>query len=286
MAISKDWLCNLIQAFIQESPINSLGEDTEEKAWANPLIGFSNGADPLYKFYKKDIGDFILTPQEAFLQKFPQAKVEASDLTVLTWILPQTEATKMSQRKRTTFPSEKWMRAKVFGEEVNNKLRDIVVDSLSEQGYRAVAPVLRPEFREKFSEDYSYASTWSERHAAYAAGLGTFGLCDGLITPLGKAMRCGSVIVEGKIPPSKRPYSDHREYCLFFVDNSCTDCIDRCPVGAISEEGHDKGKCVEHLEKARKRAKERYGFGSDACGLCQVGVSCESGIPRSSSRNT
>ena len=38
------------------------------------------------------------------------------------------------------------------------------------------------------SEKYAYASTWSERHAAYAAGLGTFGLSDGLITAAGQGM--------------------------------------------------------------------------------------------------
>jgi len=36
------------------------------------------------------------------------------------------------------------------------------------------------------------ASSWSERHAAYAAGLGTFSLNDALITPKGIAHRLGS----------------------------------------------------------------------------------------------
>ena len=35
-----------------------------------------------------------------------------------------------------------------------------------------------------------------ETHAAHAAGLGTFGLCDGLITPIGKAIRVGSVVAK------------------------------------------------------------------------------------------
>jgi len=43
------------------------------------------------------------------------------------------------------------------------------------------------------SERFSYASSWSERHAPHAAGLGTFGLCDGLITAKGKAMRVSPV---------------------------------------------------------------------------------------------
>ncbi|MGV9169772.1 MAG: epoxyqueuosine reductase [Promethearchaeia archaeon] len=279
MEISGEWISKLIVDFIEDSPANSLGKDTEQKAWAEPLVGFSNGADPLYEFYKEDIGDFILTPHEVFLQKFPGAEVQASDLAIVTWILPQTETTKAAQREMTTFPSEQWMRAKVFGEKVNDKLREYVVNSLQDEGYRAVAPVLSSTFSEMFSEKYNYASTWSERHAAYAAGLGTFGLCDGLITPRGKAMRCGSVVVDIEIPPSNRPYSNHRAYCLYFADESCTECIDQCPVQAISEEGHDKDKCVHHLEQARGRAMERYGFGSDACGLCQVDVPCESGIP-------
>jgi epoxyqueuosine reductase len=279
MEVSGKWITNLIRDFIEHSPVNSLGKDSNKKAWAEPLVGFSNGADSLYDFYKKDIGDFFLTPHDAFVQEFPQSQVRASDLTVVTWILPQTDDTKAAQREMTIFPSEEWMRAKVFGERVNDMLRKYVVESLQDEGQQAVAPVLSPTFREIISEKYNYASPWSERHAAYAAGLGTFGLCDGLITPKGKAMRCGSVIVDVEIPPSERPYSNHRAYCLFFANESCTACIDQCPIQAISKEGHDKDVCVRHLEKAKTRAMKKYGFGSDACGLCQVDVPCESGIP-------
>lgn len=58
--------------------------------------------------------------------------------------------------------------------------------------------------------------TLSERHAAHAAGLGTFGLCDGLITPLGKAMRTGSVVVRAALPAKRSLYQDHRAYCLYY----------------------------------------------------------------------
>jgi len=49
--------------------------------------------------------------------------------------------------------------------------------------------MLSPPFKRETSEKYGYASSWSERHIAYVAGLGTFGFCDDLITPVGKAMR-------------------------------------------------------------------------------------------------
>jgi len=53
------------------------------------------------------------------------------------------------------------------------------------------------------SEGYTFASTWSERHAAHTFGIGTFGLCDGLITSRGKAMRCGSLVANIQIPSTK-----------------------------------------------------------------------------------
>src|SRR5690606_34805243 len=103
---------------------------------------------------------------------------------------------------------------------------------LESAGYPAVAPVLVEGWSWQTPEKYGFSSTWSERHAAYAGGLGTFGLCDGLITPRGKAMRTGSVIARVKIDPSPRPYSHHREYCLFFSRGSCLKCMERCPAGA------------------------------------------------------
>ena len=37
-----------------------------------------------------------------------------------------------------------------------------------------------------------------------------------------------------------RPYRDHHGYCLYFTHGTCGKCIDRCPTGAITKEGHDK----------------------------------------------
>ena len=140
--------------------------------------------------------------------------------------------------------------------------------------------MLAPAWGSRTSERYGFASTWSERHAAYASGLGTFGLCDGLITPAGKAMRVGSVVVRVEISPTTRPYTDHHAYCLFFAKGICGKCIERCPVGAISEAGHDKIKCRAHLRPTTSDyVQANYGFDGYGCGLCQTGVPCESKIP-------
>ena len=273
------WIEGVIKRFIDESPENTLRNEENDKAWANPLVGFSSGSDPLYEFYKADIGDFFLSPLDIFNRSFPEIQVAPNEITVISWILPQTEMTKTEQRKRIEFTGERWTRARLYGEEVNDKLRKHVVTTIMEAGFKAVAPLLSPLFKSEKSQRYGYASTWSERHAAYAAGLGTFGLCDGLITPVGKAMRCGSVIANIEIPPSKRNYTNHREYCLFYSNGTCGKCIQRCPVGAISETGHDKVKCRSFLDVTREYVKTAFNLNGYGCGLCQTRVPCESGIP-------
>lgn len=273
------WVEGIIKQFINTSPENTLKNRENERAWAEPLVGFSSGADPLYQFYKRDIGEFYLLPMEIFAQAFPEEKATPGQLTVISWILPHTETTKSEHRKQTRFPTERWARARIIGEEVNDKLRRHVASALLEAGHKAVAPALSPLWEARKSEKYLYASTWSERHAAYAAGLGTFGLCDGLITPKGKAMRCGSVIARIDIPPSKRPYNNYHAYCLHYAKGTCGECIDRCPAGAISEAGHNKAKCREYVDMTRQYVRTNYNFEGYGCGLCQTGVPCESGIP-------
>ena len=73
-------------------------------------MGFYGEMILLYGDYKKHVGSFHWTPLEIFKQTFPEAKVSAEDLTVISWILPQTEATKADTRKEKEFPPERWAR--------------------------------------------------------------------------------------------------------------------------------------------------------------------------------
>jgi ferredoxin len=269
-----------IKRFIK-SPENSMNKETGEPAWDLPLVGFSSGADPLYQFYKEDIGNFYLSPKELLAHNYPTVEFAPENITVVSWILPQTNATKVDQRKEIYFPSERWARSRIFGEEVNVKLRNHVSNVLKQVGIEALSPKFSPLNGRKLSDRYGIASTWSERHAAYTAGLGTFGLSDGLITPKGKAMRIGSVIAHTKIPPSNRPYTDHHAYCLFYRNGTCGECIKRCPIGAITEMGHDKILCQRYGDMCRQYLLRHYGLkGARGCGFCQTGVPCESRIPK------
>ncbi len=275
------WIEKTVKDFIETSPKNTLKNQNNDKAFELPLVGFSRGDDPLYEAYKDHVGPFYLTPWEIFVVTFRDFSIKFEELTVISWILPHNNITKVDNRKEEFYPSERWARARIFGEEVNEKLRKHMVASLESEGYRAVAPSLTPQFSIRISPKYGYASTWSERHAAYASGLGTFGLCDGLITSVGKAMRTGSIIAQIPVSPTPRPYADHHEYCLFFTQGVCGKCISRCPVGAITEAGKNKETCYKHLFPVTKDyVTSNYAFDGYGCGLCQTGVPCESKIPK------
>ena len=99
-------------------------------------------------------------------------------------------------------------------------------------------------------------------------------------TPLGKAMRVGSVVARLEIAPTPLPYDDHHAYCLYYTQGVCGRCIDRCPAGAITPAGHDKVACKAYIrQRAMPHIKRTYGFEGRGCGLCQTKVPCESKIP-------
>ncbi|NJC87650.1 MAG: epoxyqueuosine reductase [Desulfuromonas sp.] len=243
---------------------------TGEPYFDEPLVGFAAADDPLFSAYKEIIGDFHRTPGE----------ILDGAATVICWVLPITRATRESNRPETQWPSRSWALTRNHGETFNTLLRRHLVAWLAARGQRALAPQLAPEWRQLDDPRVGVASTWSERHAAYAAGLGTFSLNDGLITGHGISHRLGSVITDLVLPPTPRTTPDHRHNCLWYREGSCGLCIGRCPVGAISHAGHDKTICREYVYGTVPAAvAERYGVTQTGCGLCQTRVPCEAQVP-------
>lgn len=265
-----DWMADLSN--------NAIAPGSTLPAFDKPLVGYASGADPLFRFIQEDIGpEFYWTPKDAFRIACPDVAAEPEELSVIAWILPQTENTRRAHRQAGPLPSQEWSCARHYGERVNVGLREAVVRILQKSGYLAFAPALLPEWERHLSAKYSFASTWSERHAAHVCGLGTFGLSDGLITPAGKAVRVGSVIVRARFKPSPRQYDHHNEWCLFHAKGRCDACMKRCPAGAITASGHDKAKCRQYIRTvtAVHVEREQLGFRVNSCGLCQTGVPCE-----------
>jgi epoxyqueuosine reductase QueG len=271
---------NNIKSYINNSSNNSLGDKFNEKAISEPLVGFSKGSDPYYEKFKVDIGDFYWTPLEAFKKVYPEIEVTASELTVICWVMPYAENVKNDHNKDICYPAERLVRARINGEKVNLELGKYLKELLINCGYEALIPSRSPSWKVEKSEKYVVAANWSEKHAAFVSGLGTFGLSGALITKAGIAVRLASVIAKIPLQETKREYTKYNEYCLFYSKGVCKKCIERCPSKSISEKGHNKIRCKEHINKVVSNyMKEHYDTSVSPCGLCQTRVPCQSSIP-------
>jgi len=269
------YLTKEIKKFAATSELNRLPDSRDEPIFEEPLVQFADGDDPLFAEYKKIIDPVHLTPREALAQAYDKNPEELpSRLSVISWVLPITRRTRESNRPQKDVPSRAWSHTRWYGEKFNEALRSHVVGLITGKGYMAVAPFLQPFFASLTNEKGPY-SNWSERHVAYAAGLGTFSLSDGFITERGIAHRCGSVVTDMPLPVSPRTAESPYANCLFYVNQKCTACIPRCPADAITEQGHDKIRCQEYLHMDTAHLRDEYGVGVWGCGLCQTRVPCE-----------
>ena len=277
-------VANEIKSFVRDSPLNHLPTTDNDLIYSEPLVQYADGDDPIFNEYETIIDPAHLTPRKVLTQAYDKNPEEIpARLSVISWILPITEKTRISNRTETRVPSRLWSHTRWYGEMLNGKLREYLVTLLNDMGYLATAPFSQPYFK-TFSNEKGPYSNWSERHIAYAAGLGTFSLSDGFITEGGIAIRCGAVVTDLVLPKSPRvaegPYSN----CLHYAGVNCRACIKRCPADAISKAGHDKIKCQQYLQKIGY-SRESYASGYDneksiaGCGLCQTKVPCESENP-------
>ncbi len=264
-----------IRAFVRHSPLNLMPDSNGGSIFDQPLVQFADGDDSIFTEYKSIIDPTHLTPREALAMacgKNPEDLPER--LSVISWILPITSKTRESNRPQKDIPSRPWAYTRWYGEKFNEALRQHMVEVITDKGYLATAPFLQTYFKTMENEKGSL-SNWSERHIAYAAGLGTFSLSDGFITERGIAHRCGSVVTDMPLPANPRTAETPYSNCLFYVNKECRDCISRCPAGAITEQGHDKIKCRKYMYDEIAYIKQKYGVDVQGCGLCQTKVPCE-----------
>lgn len=263
-----DFVENSADNYISE-PIALSANAAGMKIFENPIFAFGSPDDQYFTLFKEPsvIGEHFTLPREWL----PEVK------TVISFFLPFTMAVKKSNRRNRSWPSEEWLHGRIEGQAFLNKLCIYLQQELIKEGYNSLVPSLDKRYwarmgpKTNASSEVSFTSNWSERHVAFACGLGTFGLSKGIITSQGMAGRIGSVLTQLYLPPDQRKYESIYEYC-----SMCGTCVKRCPVNAISiETGKNHPVCSAFVDKTMERHSPRYG-----CGKCQTGVPCESRIPK------
>jgi epoxyqueuosine reductase QueG len=241
--------------FVLNGPENFVADLGMIRIFDPPLVAVASAQDQFWERLKQPevVGPHHLSPTVWL----------SGARSVLSCFLPFTEPVRLANRSQG-WPATEWLYARYEGEEFNRSVRRFLVESLQKAGGRAVAPALDERFAV-----VDRRSNWSERHAAFIAGLGTFSLNRSLITSRGAAGRLASLVTDLDFEPTPRPYTEVEEYCTH-----CGGCIPRCPPQAIDQNGKNNAVCSDFLDETLLRFKPRYG-----CGKCQTAVPCEARRP-------
>ena len=245
------------------------GEGVTVPVFEEPVIGFASADDPAWSGYKslEAIGPEWMSPA----QWMEGAK------TVISIFYPFSEEIRSRARVCPEETCEAWnMGLNAANGYLVKEIETALEAVLKEAGAEVLIPAFDPRMKtvnipvvSGGRDDLHYIPAWSERHAAYMAGIGTFGIHRHLISEKGCAGRYGSLITDLRLKPDPRNYTGLYDYCV-----RCGACIGRCPVNAISD---------EHLRNLRlcsgRSAYIRQTYGSGSCGKCLTGVPCEHGIP-------
>jgi len=235
-------LKNKIENIIKKAAVNP-GTETR---YREPLIGYASASDSIFDEMKKIIGPHHLHPKEIF----PEAK------TVVSFFLPfEKELVRLNWR--SSEPVKEWILAKGETDLLIGEISEKLTAELAKDGIEAFVPSIVFDYKNK-----GFDITWSHKSAAYAAGLGTFGVHQMRITKARCAGRFGTILISAKIPPTPRPTE---EFCRYKKGEKCLVCVNRCPAGAVTIKGLDREKCFRLLQENEKAFPE---LNQHACGKC------------------
>lgn len=240
----------LIKNFVKEyKELNNT-----ETSWREPLIGFADSNNELFYKFKGMIDEKYLLPSDIL----PSSK------TVVSYFIPFTK-----EMVQTNFggriPSKQWAVAYVETNKLLGELGEYLIIELNKLGVKANMP----KFPLPGFDSEKVISYWSQRHVAYAAGLGTFGINNMLITNEGCCGRFGSIVTDLEVEHNIALTS---ERCLYKAKGICSKCVDGCPSKALSVNEFDRHKCYELLLEYDKLFSDIEL--SEVCGKCLANVPC------------
>jgi len=245
------------------------------KLFSRPLIGVAAPDNEYYQsIADSDAANIALAPPEFWL---------SGAKTVISFFFPFDERLRKSNRIGGK-PSLEWMHGRVQGQKFLEAFAGLLSATITESGGETVIPQLDARFWQNIQPRHAgpdgsarrqFSTNWSERHVAFGAGLGTFGLAGNLITEKGTAGRLLSAVTTLELDDALPVRFLSNLPGLYDNCTLCGVCVRRCPAGAIGEIGKkDIPKCFAFMGEIRKEYPALHG-----CGICQVKIPCEMANP-------
>lgn len=252
---------SFVDELVQNDFRNAFPEWENNKIWQSPLVGIAQADDPLFARFQDPevVGSG---------HRFPEEWLHGAK-SIISVFLPFTSHVTDNYLPKQRYSALEFSSGKWNGSKFLNVVRRALIRFAERRGGAGLAPNIDPRY-----DSDGWKPFWSERHVAFAAGLGTFGLHQNFITEKGALGRLCSVITTLKLKPTRRKYTDVYGYCLYGFDGSCLACVKRCPTGAVTPAGKLIRKCETHGNKEHFRD---WNYGS--CGHCSTLLPCSRKIP-------
>lgn len=259
-----------IERFITEFIANYTRSNHLHTVLGSPIIGFADAHSDYFNTIRS-----IAHPNHAL----PQDILANANL-VISYYIPFTKELAKSNEdiesctdKGSGFEycSDKWARAYIELNTLMTELNTELVNYIQSKGFEAAVPTKATAFDKNI-----IMARWSQRHIAYAAGLGTFGMNNMLISSKGCCGRYNSIVTAipiSLITPDV-PFTEER--CLFKKKGSCGVCMQRCPVQVLKPDpNNEKAPAFNRVACYESCLKNDAKYpGADVCGKCVTSAVC------------
>jgi len=248
-----------LNEFITKTVERLVQENDNSYHYRKPIVGFTTADDPGFLELRKTISFNHFLPEDML----PGAK------SVVSFFIPVSDQTALSNLEghgpSFEYAHVKWAQKGL----VKNVIAGLQA-ALAEKGIHcskntegAIPFTLTPPYH-----------PWLQKPIAVMCGVGKFGLNRQIITKSGCAGRLGSIVIDAETIPTGRI---KEEYCPYFIDKSCGECVKRCPVHALKYGDIDRVVCKAQIHSIRKNYAPDAEI-VDSCAQC-VAMPCALQIP-------
>jgi epoxyqueuosine reductase QueG len=229
--------------------------------WGQPLTGFARADDPRFSRLKEIVSPSHLLPCD----------ILAGAKTVICFYVPFSDDI-IQTNEAGIDASREWALCYIICNKLIKFISEELASLFGAAGYHCGLVPATHNFDEK-----RLLSDWSHRHAAWVAGLGSFGENNMLITEKGCCGRYGTLVTDWQAAEQDYPAAEQREHCLARRGKSCRLCHKKCPAGAYKDGFFDRHACYSRCLHNAALHNE-LGF-ADVCGKCLCGLPCSSRSP-------